>query len=35
MDRKKSIQSAYRSLGGEATFYDGMITCSTLPGRLV
>lgn len=35
MDRKKSIQTAYRSLGGEATFYDGMITCSTLPGRLV
>lgn len=35
MSRKDDIQNAYRSLGGEATFYDGMITCSTLPGRLV
>lgn len=32
---KNEIQNAYRSLGKEATFYDGMITCSTLPGRVV
>ena len=35
MDRHNEIQNAYRSLGKEATFYDGMITCSTLPGRVV
>ena len=35
MSRRKEIQSAYRALGKEATFYDGMITCSTLPGRVV
>lgn len=35
MSRHDEIQQAYRYLGGEATFYDGMITCSTLPGRAV
>ena len=35
MDRQDEIKNAYRSLGKEATFYDGMITCSTLPGRVV
>ena len=35
MSRHNEIQNAYRSLGKEATFYDGMITCSTLPGRVV
>ena len=35
MDRKSAIQGAYRSLGKEATFYDGMITCSTLPGKAI
>lgn len=35
MDRKQEIQNAYKTLGGEATFYDGMITCSTLPGKAV
>lgn len=35
MNRHNAIQSAYRSLGKEATFYDGMVTCSTLPGRVV
>lgn len=34
-NRHEEIRNAYRSLGGEATFYDGMITCSTLPGRAV
>ena len=32
MSRPDEIQNAYRYLGKEATFYDGMITCSTLPG---
>lgn len=35
MERHHEIQNAYRNLGKEATFYDGMITCSTLPGRVV
>lgn len=35
MSRHNEIQNAYRSLGKGATFYDGMITCSTLPGRVV
>ncbi len=35
MSRHNAVQNAYRSLGKEATFYDGMITCSTLPGRVV
>lgn len=35
MDRHAAIQSAYHSLGKEATFYDGMITCSTLLGQAV
>ena len=35
MGRKEEIQSAYKYLGKEATFYDGMITCSTIPGKAV
>lgn len=35
MTRKEQIKSAYRQLGGSASFYDGMITCSTLPGKAV
>ena len=35
MSRHDEIKNAYKSLGGEATFYDGMITCSTLPGKAV
>lgn len=35
MSRHDEIKTAYKSLGGEATFYDGMITCSTLPGKAV
>lgn len=35
MNRHNEIQNAYRSLGKDAAFYDGMITCSTLPGRVV
>lgn len=35
MDRKREIQNAYKTLGGGGAFYDGMITCSTLPGKAV
>lgn len=35
MSRRDEIKNAYQYLGGEATFYDGMITCSTLPGKAV
>ena len=35
MSRKTEIQNAYKYLGREATFYDGMITCSTIPGKAV
>lgn len=34
MERKEAIQSAYR-LTGSNQFYDGMITCSTFPGKAV
>ena len=35
MSRKTEIQNAYKYLGKEATFYDGMITCSTIPGKAI
>lgn len=35
MNRQYEIQNAYKALGKEATFYDGMITCSTLSGWAV
>lgn len=35
MNRNTAIERAYKQLGNEATFYDGMITCSTLTGRAV
>ena len=35
MGQEERIQNAYRGLGGNRTFYDGMITCSTLSGRAV
>ena len=34
MERKDVIRSAYRLTGG-SSFYDGMITCSTLSGKVV
>ena len=34
MERKEAIRSAYRQTG-ESSFYDGMITCSTLSGKAV
>jgi len=34
--RREQIAGAYRFLGGkEPNFYDGMMTCSTLPGRVI
>ena len=35
MSRIGEIQNAYKYLGKEATFYDGMITCSTVLGRMI
>lgn len=34
MERKETIRGAYRMTGGNS-FYDGMITCSTLSGKAV
>lgn len=34
MERKEAIRSAYHMTGSNS-FYDGMMTCSTLPGRAV
>lgn len=34
MEQKEAIRSAYRMTGGNS-FYDGMITCSTLSGKAV
>ena len=34
MKRKEAIRGAYRMTGGNS-FYDGMITCSTLSGKAV
>ena len=35
MERKSEIKSAYKSLGKAHSFYDGMMTGTTLPGRLI
>ena len=35
MTMKEQIKSAYKQLGGNASFYDGMMTYSTLPGKAV
>ncbi|KXL54234.1 putative methyltransferase YcgJ [Anaerotignum neopropionicum] len=35
MNRRSKIQRSYQALGGEHTFYDGMITCATLGGKAV
>ncbi len=35
MTRKEQIQGAYKQLGGSASFYDGMMTYSTLPGKAI
>ena len=35
MTRREQIRSAYRLTGGNAGFYDGMMTYSTFPGKAV
>ncbi len=35
MTRKEQIRGAYRLTGGHASFYDGMMTYSTLPGKAI
>jgi len=35
MSKHREIENAYAYLGKEATFYDGMITCSTLLGKAI
>ena len=35
MNRRDQIRNAYRLTGSNAGFYDGMITCSTIPGRII
>jgi len=35
MTRREQIRSAYRLTGGHASFYDGMMTYSTLPGKAI
>ena len=35
MTRKEQIKSAYKLTSGHASFYDGMMTYSTLPGKAI
>ena len=35
MTRKEQIKSAYKLTGSNASFYDGMMTYSTLPGKAI
>ena len=35
MTRREQIRGAYRLTGGHASFYDGMMTYSTLPGKAI
>ncbi len=35
MTRKEQIKNAYKLTGDNANFYDGMMTCSTLPGKAI
>ena len=35
MTRKEQIKGAYKLTGGHASFYDGMMTYSTIPGKLI
>ena len=34
-DRRAEIRDAYKQTGGHASFYDGMMTYSTLPGKAI
>ncbi len=35
MTRRDQVKNAYKLTGGHASFYDGMMTCSTLPGKAI
>ena len=35
MTRKDQIRNAYRTTGGQASFYDGMMTYTTWPGKAI
>ena len=35
MTRREQIKNAYKLTGGHASFYDGMMTYSTLPGKAI
>lgn len=35
MNRHEEILNAYQYLGKETNFYDGMITCSTIIGKVI
>ena len=35
MNRKEQIKNAYKLTGSNASFYDGMMTYSTLPGKAI
>jgi len=35
MTRREQVRSAYKQLGGSASFYDGMMTYSTIPGKAI
>ena len=35
LTRKDQIRNAYRTTGGQAGFYDGMMTCSTWLGKAI
>ena len=35
MTRKEQIKSAYKLTGSNASFYDGMMTYSTIPGKAI
>ena len=35
MARKDDIRSAYKKLGGSASIYDGMMTCTTVLGTAI
>jgi SAM-dependent methyltransferase len=34
-DRRTEIRNAYKQTGGHASFYDGMMTCSTIMGKAI
>ena len=35
MTRKEQIKSAYKLTGSKASFYDGVMTYSTFPGKAI